>query len=278
MLDFLPQVIDAVRAVGRDEVMPRYLKVAHARKDDGSLFTEADLAAQRALIARLTAIAPYPVLGEEMDDAVHKRLWDEGHDGLWCVDPIDGTTNFVSGMPFFAMSIALMKQGRPVLGVVYDPQADECFHAEAGVGAFLGGERLPLKTAPEALNRCIAGVDFKRIPRALAGRLAAQHPYSSQRNLGASTLDWCYLAAGRLHVYLHGGQKLWDYAAGALILEEAGGRVSRLEGGEFWSGDPWTRSAVAGATPALHEQWRDWLDGRAALAMTTLASNNFNNP
>lgn len=258
----LAAVIEAVRAVGRDEVMPRYLKVAHARKDDGSLFTEADLAAQNALIERLRGIEPWPVLGEEMDDSAHKRLWQEGRDGLWCVDPIDGTTNFVSGMPFFAMSVALLKQGLPILGVVYDPQADECFYAEAGAGAFLDGDRLPLKTMPPALNRCIAGVDLKRIPRALAGRLAAEHPYSSQRNLGASTLDWCYLAAGRLHVYLHGGQKLWDYAAGALILEEAGGRVSRLEGGEFWAGDPWTRSAVAGGTPALHAEWRTWLTGQ----------------
>jgi myo-inositol-1(or 4)-monophosphatase len=255
----LKAVIAAAREVGRDEVMPRYLKVAHARKDDGSLFTEADLAAQRALIARLQAIADYPVLGEEMDDAAHKRLWDQGRDGLWCVDPIDGTTNFVSGMPFFAMSIALLKQGRPVLGVVYDPQADECFFAEAGAGAWLNGDRLPLKTAPDRLDRSMAGVDFKRIPRALAGRLAAEHPYSSQRNLGASTLDWCYVAAGRLHVYLHGGQKLWDYAAGALILAESGGQVCQLGGGEFWSGDPWCRSAVAGATPALHAQWQVWL-------------------
>ncbi|MFA5081782.1 MAG: inositol monophosphatase family protein, partial [Hydrogenophilaceae bacterium] len=126
-------------------------------------------------------------------------------------------------------------------------------------GAWLDGERLPLKTAPERLDRCIAGVDFKRIPRALAGRLAAEHPYSSQRNLGASTLDWCYLAAGRFHIYLHGGQKLWDYAAGALILEESGGRVSRLDGGEFWSGDPWTRSVVAARTETLHAQWQAWL-------------------
>lgn len=242
--------------------MPRYLKVAHARKDDGSLFTEADLAAQQALERRLKAIVPCPVLGEEMDDASHRRLWQEGEAGLWCVDPIDGTTNFVSGMPFFAMSVALLKAGRPVLGVVYDPQADECFHAEVGRGAFLDGERLPLKTAPERLNRCIAGVDFKRIPRALAGRLAAEHPYSSQRNLGASTLDWCYLAAGRLHVYLHGGQKLWDYAAGALILEESGGRVHQLDGSPFWSGDPWSRSVVAAAGAELLDQWGTWLAAR----------------
>lgn len=263
MSPLLAAVIEAARAVGRTEVMPRYLKVAHARKDDGSLFTEADLAAQQALIARLQAIAPYPVLGEEMDDASHRRLWAEGGDGLWCVDPIDGTTNFVSGLPFFAMSIALLKDGRPVLGVVYDPQADECFYAEAGCGAFLDGDRLPLKLPPKALGGCIAGVDFKRIPRALAGRLATEHPYSSQRNLGASTLDWCYLAAGRFYVYLHGGQKLWDYAAGALILEESGGMVSQLDGTPFWQGDPWSRSVLAAVTPTLFGQWRDWLDKSA---------------
>lgn len=258
----LEQVIAAAREVGRIEVMPRYLKVAHARKDDGSLFTEADLAAQQALAARLQAIAPYPVLGEEMDAAEHRRCWEAGADGLWCVDPIDGTTNFVSGLPFFALSIALLRNGRSVLGVVYDPQADECFYAEAGGGAFVDGDPLPLKTPPPALGRSIAGVDFKRIPRALAGRLAAEHPYSSQRNLGASTLDWCYLAAGRLHVYLHGGQKLWDYAAGALILEEAGGCISTLDDASFWQADPWQRSAIAGLTPALHAAWRDWILGR----------------
>lgn len=255
----LHQVIDAVRAVGREEVMPRYLKVAHARKGDGSLFTEADIAAQHALESRLKAIAPYPVLGEEMDDEAHQQNWAEGDEGLWCVDPIDGTTNFVSGLPFFAMSVALMKQGRPVLGVVYDPHADECFYAERGQGAYLNGDVLPLKSPPASLHLCIAGVDFKRIPRELAVKLAAAHPYSSQRNLGASTLDWCYLAAGRLHVYLHGGQKLWDYAAGALILEEAGGVVSALDQGAFWQGDPWKRSVLAGLTPELHAQWLAWM-------------------
>jgi len=259
-MSMLERVIAAAREVGRDEVMPRYLKVAHARKDDGSLFTAADLAAQQALVARLKAIAPYPVLGEEMNEDEHRRCWETGAEGLWCVDPIDGTTNFVSGLPFFALSIALLRNGRSVLGVVYDPQADECFHAEAGRGAFVDGDPLPLKTPPERLDRSIAGVDFKRIPRALAGRLAAEHPYNSQRNLGASTLDWCYLAAGRLHVYLHGGQKLWDYAAGALILEEAGGRVTTLEDTPFWKADPWKRSAVAGLTPVLHSAWRHWLD------------------
>ena len=260
MSKLLDAVIAAARKVGREEVMPRYLKVAHARKGDGSIFTEADLAAQQALCLSLHEIAPYPVLGEEMTEAEQLAIWNSGGDGFWCVDPIDGTTNFVSGMPFFAVSIALVKNGRSVLGVVYDPQADECFYAERGAGAFVDGDLLPIKPPPSQVNRCIAGVDFKRIPRSLAGRLAAEHPYSSQRNLGASTLDWCYLAAGRLHVYLHGGQKLWDYAAGALILEEAGGRVSTLAEDDFWQGNPWTRSVIAALTPDLHEQWSHYLN------------------
>src|SRR5678816_3554139 len=128
-------VIDAVKRVAADEVMPRYLKVAHQRKADGSLFTEADLAAQAALTERLQSIYPGPVMGEEMTREEQVELWLKGDAGLWCVDPIDGTSNFVNGLPYFAVSVALMKQGRSVLGVVYDPVADEVFHAEKGGGA-----------------------------------------------------------------------------------------------------------------------------------------------
>jgi myo-inositol-1(or 4)-monophosphatase len=253
------EVIAACREVGRDEVMPRYLKVAHQRKVDGSLLTEADVAAQHALFRRLQAIAPYPVLGEEMTEAEQRAVWDMGGEAFWCVDPIDGTSNFVNGLPFFAISVALVRERRSVLGVVYDPGADEAFHAVEGGGAFLDGERLPIKTPPDDLRRCMAGIELKRIDRNLAGRLAYEHPFSSQRNLGASTLDWCYLAAGRMHVYLHGGQKLWDYAAGCLILWEAGGAVCALDGGDFRAADPWNRSVLAALTPELLRQWRYWV-------------------
>jgi len=258
----LSEVIEACRAVGREEVMPRYLKVAHERKVDGSLLTEADVAAQHALVRRLREIAPYPVLGEEMSEEEQREVWNLGEEGFWCVDPIDGTSNFVNGLPFFAISVALVRARKSVLGVVYDPTTDEAFYATPGGGAFLNGERLPLKEPPTVLSRCMAGIELKRIDRELAGRLAHEHPFSSQRNLGASTLDWCYLAAGRLHVYLHGGQKLWDYAAGCLILHEAGGAVCTLGGGDFRAGDPWCRSVLAALTPELLEQWRHWVGGR----------------
>jgi myo-inositol-1(or 4)-monophosphatase len=257
--DLLDQVIAACRDIGREEVMPRYLKVAHERKVDGSLLTEADVAAQNALFKRLRAIAPYPMLGEEMTDAEQRDVWALGDEGFWCVDPIDGTSNFVNGLPFFAISVALIRDRKSVLGVVYDPGADEAFYAVEGQGAFMNGERLPLKTPPTELGRCMAGIELKRIDRTLAGRLAFEHPFSSQRNLGASTLDWCYVAAGRMHIYLHGGQKLWDYAAGSLILRESGGAACSLVGGAFLSGDPWCRSVLAALTPDLLAQWRAWV-------------------
>src|SRR5262245_42156797 len=227
-LDLTESVIDAVKRVAADEIMPRYLRVAHQRKADGSLFTEADLAAQIALTRRLQSIFPGPVMGEEMTREEQVEHWLAGEEGLWCVDPIDGTSNFVNGLPYFAVSVALMKKGRTVLGVVYDPVADEVFYAEQGGGAFLNGEALPIKEHVPHLRNAMAQVDFKRLPPTLARELVAAPPYSSQRNFGASTLEWCYVAAGRFDVYLHGGQKLWDYAAGSLILEEAGGLMCTL--------------------------------------------------
>jgi myo-inositol-1(or 4)-monophosphatase len=206
---------------------------------------------------------PVPVVGEEMTEELQAQRWIAGDAGLWCVDPIDGTSNFVYGVPYFAVSVALMRQGRSVLGVVYNPVADEVFYAERGGGAFLNGELLPLRPAVRELRRAIAGVDFKRVPARLAAALAARPPYSSQRNFGAATLDWCYVAAGRFDVYMHGGQKLWDYAAGALILEESGGCSCTLTQDDFWADDLWQRSVIAARDARLFTPWRDWLRERS---------------
>lgn len=259
----LKEVMRSMKLIAHEEIMPRYLKVARQHKSDGSLFTEADLAAQEALTLALKDIADYPVLGEEMPSERQKELWLAGRDGLWCIDPIDGTSNFVNGLPYFAVSVALMREGKTVLGVVYDPIADEIFYAERGHGAYLNGESLPIKEYAPELRRAMAGVDLKRLPSGLAQQLAGQPPYSSHRNYGASTLDWCYVAAGRFDVYLHGGQKLWDYAAGSLILEEAGGSMCTLEGGGFWEGDIWQRSVIAALNIDLFHGWKSWI--RSAL-------------
>ena len=255
----LRALVKVVKSVAHREVMPRYLKVAHQHKSDGSLCTEADIAAQNALTSALKQIADYPVLGEEMPSEMQKACWQAGAGGLWCVDPIDGTSNFVNGLPYFALSVALMRQGRSVLAAIYDPVADEAFYAEKGKGAYLNGERLPIKEYSPDLHRCMAGVDFKWLGDKLSAQLASSPPYSSQRNYGASTLDWCYAAAGRFDVYLHGGQKLWDYAAGSLILEEAGGSMCTLEKNDFWADDVWKRSVIAALNPDLFQAWKLWV-------------------
>lgn len=258
----LDRVIAAVKQVAIDQIMPRYLKVAHQRKADGSLFTEADLATQEALSRALTQIESGPVIGEEMSHEEQAQCWAEGKQAVWCVDPIDGTSNFVAGLPFFAVSVALVREGRAVLGVVHNPVADETFYAERGGGAYLNGEPLPIRTHVPHIRNAMAQVDFKRLPTRLSSALASAPPYSSQRNYGASTLEWCYLAAGRFDLYLHGGQKLWDYSAGALILEEAGGRMCTLHDEDFWSADLWQRSVIASRDPALFDAWRTWVRAR----------------
>lgn len=257
-------VTQVVREVAAQVVMPRFLQVVREHKADGTIFTEVDIAAQRALTERLQRLRPRPVLGEEeMSEAEQRQLWADGAEGLWCVDPIDGTSNFVAGVPYFAVSVAYLYKGERQLGVVYDPIADEMFSAERGGGAHLNGEPLPLRAPASELRRALAGVEMKRIDRELAGRLASWPPYASQRNFGASTLDWCYTAAGRFDIYVHGGQKLWDYAAGALILEEAGGRLTSLSG-SFDVASVWERSVVASASPELFVLWRDWLKAAGA--------------
>ena len=255
----LKAVVAAVKLVAAEEIMPRYMKVAHQRKSDGSLCTEADMATQLALSKKLQAILNVPVLGEEMSTEEQHAIWQAGKGGLWCIDPIDGTSNFVRGLPYFAISVALLREGNSVLGVVYDPVADEAFAAELGKGAFLNGEKLVGRETAESLDQALANVDMKRLTTKLVGQLATHPPYSSQRNFGASALDWCYTAAGRYDVYLHGGQKLWDYAAGTLILWETGGHACCIECDDFSQGDIWQRSVIAASDKKLFDEWKNWI-------------------
>lgn len=257
-LQLADQLADVLRHVAATEVMPRFLKVGGSLKDDGTLFTEADLACQQALETRLPAIVNCPVLGEEMTSEAQQALW-ANHDLLWVIDPIDGTTNFFHGLPYFAISVGLMRAGRTILAAIYNPVADEMFLAAQGHGAYLNGQCLPLKKHVPAMSHAIAGVEVKWLGGKLPLRLAALPPFGSQRNFGASTLDWCYLAAGRFDIYVHGGQKLWDYAAGCLILSEAGGCMTSLYHDDFWDDDVWQHSVVSAINPGLFSQWVRWV-------------------
>lgn len=259
MLDSLRTL---VREIAHTEVMPHFLAVEAQSKQDGTVLSTADLSAQAAFARELPNIIRCPMLGEEMDECEQKALWANHKDGLWVVDPIDGTTNFVNGFPHFALSAAFVKDGKAQLGVVYNPVSGECFYAERGRGAFMNGKRLPLRGLDnKRLKQSIAGVEIKYLRSgSLASRMNTLSPVGSIRSLGSSTLDWCYLACNRLDVYVHGGQKLWDYAAGALIFEEAGGLLATLEGDEFWSGQHvFLRSVIAALNPNLFECWLKWI-------------------
>jgi myo-inositol-1(or 4)-monophosphatase len=251
--------------------LPLFAVVTRHIKHDGSVVTEADLAMQHRLKADLARHWPeYDFLGEEMPGHEHEQLTTATGKGLWCVDPLDGTSNYAAGIPFFAVSLALAIDGRPELGMVYDPVRDECFMARRGAGAWLNDVKLGVQEPPlpDVLRRCIACVDFKRLAAPVAALLGAHPPYGSQRNFGASSLEWCWLADGRFHLYLHGGQKLWDYAAGSLILAEAGGLATTTQGEPVFCYGLAPRSVVAAATPVLFSAWKSWIDQNASASRT----------
>jgi myo-inositol-1(or 4)-monophosphatase len=258
----IADVITAVREVAHAEVMPRFREVGRRRKADGSIVTEADLAAQRALAVRLASIAPVPLVGEEMTQAERDAALAGNSGSFWCVDPVDGTSNFANGIPFFAISVALFASGRPALGVVYNPANGELFHATRGGGAWLGDERLPLRPGASLLGEAVAGADLKRLPPSLAAALAARPPCHSQRNFGASALEWCYLAAGRLDAYVHGNQQPWDYAAGSLVLEEAGGSCATFNTEDLWDGPFGARAVIASLDRDAFTAWKEWVRAR----------------
>ena len=251
-----------VREAAERELMPRFKHTTHSIKRDGSIVTEADTATQRflqqALARRFERIA---FLGEEMSVPEQEALLRHADGGLWILDPLDGTSNFAAGIPYFCISLALLRRGEVILGLIYDPLHDECFAAEKGKGATLNGRPLRTPAGLPPIERSIGLVDFKRLPPALAKRLACSPPYASQRSFGSGALDWCMVATGRCHVYLHGGQKLWDYAAGQLILSEAGGYASTLDGETVLAPTLAPRSVLAAPSTELYEHWVRWLSG-----------------
>jgi myo-inositol-1(or 4)-monophosphatase len=255
---FAARAIEVVRSVAADEILPRYRSVVAMRKDDGSVVTEADYAAQHALARGLAAVENVPVLGEEMPSHEQLAIYERGG-RFWCVDPLDGTSNFSSGIPFFAVSVALMEGSRPVFGTVYDPIADEAFYAVREGGAWLNHRPLQVPPKGPPLADAIAEVSLRRDTAILRGALKRHPPYARRLMSGSSALSWCHLAAARIDVMLHSGQKMWDYAAGALILEEARGFHATLDHEDFWAAPVWTRSVTAARTKPLLEEWREWI-------------------
>lgn len=260
LADIARDVLSLMRDVATRELMPRFRRVSAERKHDGTLVTDADRAVEAALAQALPRLHDSPVLGEEMPEAEQRRLWREA-DWLWCVDPLDGTGNFTNGRRFFGISVALMHQRRSVLGAVLDPNSGEAFHALHARGAYLDGKRLKPGATVHLAEATLEVGRFKRLGR-LGAALVEHRPVRKVQMSGASVLQWCHMACGRVDAFVHAGEQPWDYAAGALILEEAGGRVATLQHDDYWKTDgtgDWTKSVIAARHPALFDEWKRWV-------------------
>jgi myo-inositol-1(or 4)-monophosphatase len=213
----------AVVRAGRSEAVR-----ISAKSTNTDLVTDVDRASERWLVERIQELRPHDgILGEE---GSHRS----GSSGVrWVVDPIDGTVNFVLGLPQFAVSVAAEIDGRAVAGAVANPLTGETFHASLGGGAYLAGERL---SGPRrvALSRAVVGTGFGYDAALRARQVAVVGPLlpavGDVRRLGAASLDLCFVAAGRLDAYFEAGLNPWDHAAGGLIAAEAGCVLSGLHG------------------------------------------------
>lgn len=248
--------------LAQQHILERFNRIGFSFKQDGSVVTEADTAMQQAVVDVLARHWPaHQLLGEEMTTEAQQAMLDNDSTGLWVLDPLDGTSNFASGIPVFSTSIALISQGEVQLGLIYDPVRKECFSALRGQGAWLNRQPLKLDDTRTTLDQCIAQVDMKRLPESMAVKIAALHPFASQRNFGSGALDWCWLAAGRAQLYVHGGQNLWDYLAGQLILREAGGFAQSFDGTGVYRRTLRPRSVLAALNEPLFIAWSEFLLG-----------------
>ncbi|MFA6156728.1 inositol monophosphatase family protein [Mesorhizobium sp.] len=220
----------AGRSLSRDFGEVQNLQVS--MKGPGDYVSQADRKAEDIVFAELSKARPgYGFLMEE-------RGVVEGDDGQhrWIVDPLDGTTNFLHGIPLFAVSIALERQGQLVAGVIYNPAMDELYTAERGGGAFMNDRRLRVAGRTKLVDTVI-GCGVPHLGRGHHGNFLVElrnvmAEVSGVRRLGAASLDLAYVAAGRMDGFWETGLSAWDIAAGLLMIREAGGFVSDMDGGQ----------------------------------------------
>ena len=201
-------------------------------KGPGDFVSQADLKAQKIIRDELLKARPtYGFLGEEADEEI------KGTDGAhrWIVDPLDGTTNFLHGIPMFSVSIALERNGEIVGAVVFNPATDELYTAERGGGAFLNDRRLRVASR-RVLSDCVIGCGVPHLGRGNHGKFLVELRHvmgevAGVRRVGSAALDLAYVAAGRFDGFWEVGLSPWDMAAGILLVREAGGFVSDFDGG-----------------------------------------------
>ena len=244
------QIVEVLVRQAGAVLIEGYGNVRHVQqKGVIDLVTEYDKRSEEIILATIQKEFPdHAILAEE-----------SGHYGgsseyQWVIDPLDGTTNFAHGIPFFSISIALLKNNSPVAGVVYDPLRDELFSAELGAGAFLNQRPLRVSSRTDLGQAVISTgfpYDVRTNPRNnFAQFVQFQLRTQAVRHLGSAALDCTWTAMGRLDGYWEFRVKPWDVGAGALIVREAGGRVTSVGGDErFLAGD-----SIVVSNGLLHEQ------------------------
>ncbi|MBL7003277.1 MAG: inositol monophosphatase [Gammaproteobacteria bacterium] len=259
----LHQIEDLIISISNKTLLPYLNQTTADVKKDGSIVTEADLVMQSAIhqALQLSYNPQITLLGEESDLTVQQEII-ANNDQYWVLDPLDGTTNFHNNFPIFCISLAFIQNNEVKLGVIYDPIRKECFSALKGFGFFYNQTKVSITQAnTPKLSDCIAFVDFKRINKQKGRELIENTPFKSQRNIGSSALEWAWLAINRANLTFHGGQKLWDYAAGSLLLSEAGGYSQDSEGGAVFQNNMDERPIIAASSKALCQQWALALNG-----------------
>jgi myo-inositol-1(or 4)-monophosphatase len=217
-------------------------------KADFSPSIKADFLAEEKILSVLQKAFPkYQILSEESGE--HGKS-----DFCWVIDPLDGTSNYLRGIPIFGVSIALLFRDETKLGVIYLPPTDELFWVQKGKGAYLNGKKIHASKANE-LKKTVTCLEWGRgeEDRKFFGRILAKllPTTGTTKHLGSSVYNFSMLARGRIDAILDQGSQIWDRAAGLLLVEEAGGKVTDLKG-EKWSFDSWGFLATNGTK--IHEE------------------------
>jgi len=231
-------------------------------KQDCDFVSDADVESERAIIDVIRSAFPdHAILGEEgqANDAAEV---DTNAESLWVIDPLDGTTNFAHDIPHFAVSIGFYRHGLPVLGVIFNPVRDDWFHAVRGEGAYANGSRVHV-AEHASLSESLVGVGFyydrgTMMEATLASiRDLFQQKIHGIRRFGTASLDLCQVGCGQFGAFFEYELSPWDFAAGRLFVEEAGGRVTNCRGAAL----PLAKSSVLASNEKLHDAVLEIVNG-----------------
>lgn len=251
----LQQTVAAVEAAGAE--LRRFFRSKNrvTAKGVANFVSEADVAAEETLRRVLCEAEPNArFIGEESDIASERAGAEPA--SSWIVDPLDGTTNFLHGLPHFAVSVGYRRNGRTELGIVHNPISREWYTAVHGQGAFLGSERLRVSSVTELASGLYCFGFFYDRDVAMATTLRCVEALMRRqvhgiRRFGAAALDLAAIACGRFEGFFEFELQPWDVAAGALLLEEAGGRITDCRGDEF---PPLAKTSALATNAAVHDE------------------------